>query len=111
MEIKVETKPEAVIAQVIGDLDGSTAPIALQQILAWIKPGGKMVLDMSQVGYMSSSGLRALLSIHRQITNNQGRLLLLGLAEELQDTMSTTGFLQYFTVCNTLAEALAALSS
>ena len=110
MEIKVETRPEAAIIQVIGDLDGSTAPVAQQQILAWANPGCKMVLDMTQVGFMSSSGLRALLGIYRQISNNQGRLLLLGLSEELQDTMSTTGFLKYFSTCGTLEEALAALA-
>jgi anti-sigma B factor antagonist len=109
MEIKTELLDEAIVTQIVGDLDGSTAPVAQQQVLARAQPGCSMVLDFSQVGYMSSSGLRALLSIYRQVTSNRGRLVLVGLSEELQDTMATTGFLSYFTLCGTLQEGLATL--
>jgi anti-sigma B factor antagonist len=47
-----------------------------------------------------------LLSVYRQISGNQGRIVLVGLSEELKDTMSMTGFLGYFTVQDTLETGL-----
>jgi anti-sigma B factor antagonist len=68
-----------------------------------------MLLDMSQVLYMSSAGLRMLLSVYRQVTGKAGQVVLIGLAENLEDTMSMTGFLDFFTTCKTLDEGLTAL--
>ena len=58
---------------------------------------------------MSSAGLRMLLSTYRQVTSKNGRIVLVGLSEEIQDTMSVTGFLKFFTICTTLESGLATL--
>ena len=50
---------------------------------------------MSGVEYMSSAGLRMLLSMYRQISRQNGGIVLVGLAEEIKDTMSVTGFLNF----------------
>jgi len=92
-----------------GELDGKTVPFAQEQIMPAFEPEGKVILELSQVSYMSSAGLRLMLLIHRQITALHGQLVLVGLAEDLQDTMSATGFLGYFTTRATLDEGLAAL--
>jgi anti-sigma B factor antagonist len=47
-----------------------------------------------------------LLSLYRQISGNQGKIVLVGLSEELTDTMSMTGFLGFFTVQDTLESSL-----
>ena len=64
---------------------------------------------MSRVAYMSSAGLRVLLSTYRQARSNNALLLLSGLSEELRDTMSATGFLSFFVTYETLAGALESL--
>jgi anti-sigma B factor antagonist len=65
---------------------------------------------MSKVPYMSSAGLRTLLSLYRQTTKEEGKLVLVGLSEELVDTMSVTGFLDFFIAKTTQEEGLAALA-
>ena len=65
---------------------------------------------MTGVAYMSSAGLRMLLSLYRNISGNQGRIVLVGLSVELQDTMSMTGFLGYFTLADSVEAGLQALS-
>jgi anti-sigma B factor antagonist len=74
-----------------------------------VQPGSRILLDMSGVPYMSSAGLRMLLSTYRQVANQNGRIALIGLAEELKDTMEVTGFLKFFTSCETVDEGLKAL--
>jgi anti-sigma B factor antagonist len=109
MDISVESVEEVVLVRIVGDVDGSTAPQAQNQIMPLVQPGSKILLDMSGVPYMSSAGLRMLLSTYRQVANQNGRIALIGLAEELKDTMEVTGFLKFFTSCETVDEGLKAL--
>jgi anti-sigma B factor antagonist len=110
MDINAKIIEQVTVVELAGDIDGKTAPEAQQQILAVVQPAAKILLDMSQVAYMSSAGLRVLLATHRQVTSQKAALGLVGLSEEIQDTMSATGFLNFFTTYHTLEDGLAALS-
>ena len=109
MEVNVKTVDQVTVVEIIGDIDGKTAPQVQEQVLPLVQPEGKILLDMSQVGYMSSAGLRLLLSTHRQVTSNKASIGLAGVTEEIQDTMSATGFLRFFTLYDTVDAGLAAL--
>ncbi len=109
MDINVTKQNEVTVVQVVGEIDGSTAPVAQEQILPAVQAGGKVLLDMSRLEFMSSAGLRMMLLLHRQATTSGGRVVLVGLSEEIQDTMSATGFLGYFTVVDTLEAGQKAL--
>lgn len=111
MDINVKTVDQVTVVELAGDIDGKTAPVVMDQILAVVQPGAKILLDMSQVIYMSSAGLRVLLSTYRQAASRKATLGLVGLSEEIQDTMSATGFLSFFTTYHTLEEGLASLSN
>lgn len=108
MEINIKTINDVKIAVLKGDIDASTAPLVSKEVLPLVEAGKKMILDMTDVPYMSSAGLRVLLSLYRQTSLKEGTLLLVGLNEEVQDTMSVTGFLEHFQISNTLEEGLAA---
>ena len=109
MEIKIEDLEDIKVVKLIGDIDASTAPTVQQEILPLAQPQSKILLDMSQVLYMSSAGLRVLLSLYRQATAKNGKLVLVGLPEDLEDTMSVTGFLDFFTAVDTTEAGLAEL--
>ena len=109
MEINLKKLQEIQVVELIGDVDASTAPEVQQQILPLAQPNSKLLLDMSQVPYMSSAGLRVLLSLYRQATAQDGKLVLVGLSEDLQDTMSVTGFLDFFTTDETVEAGLTQL--
>jgi anti-sigma B factor antagonist len=108
MEINIKTVNDVKIAVLKGDIDASTAPSVTQSVLPLIEPEKTMILDMTEVPFMSSAGLRVLLSLYRQTSVKDGNLLLVGLNEDLQDIMSVTGFLEHFQISNTLEEGLAA---
>lgn len=94
----------------VGDIDGSTAPGVQADVLVAAAPDIKMILEMTQVPYMSSAGLRVLLAVYRQMTAQNGQVVLVGLVEEIKDTMSVTGFLDFFTTADSLEEAFAVLN-
>lgn len=109
MELNIKTINKVNVVEIIGDIDGKTAPEIQQQLQSEIGADPKILLDMSKVEYMSSAGLRMLLSMYRQVKESDGRIVLAGLSEEIQDIMSVTGFLSHFTTYSTVDDGLNAL--
>lgn len=109
MDITIKQTQGITIATISGDVDGSTAATLQEHILPLAQTGSKILLDMTHVPYMSSAGLRMLLSLYRKATSVDGKLVLVGLSEEILDTMSITGFLDFFTTCDTVDAGIAAL--
>ncbi|NET00376.1 MAG: STAS domain-containing protein [Sphaerospermopsis sp. SIO1G2] len=109
MEININIVEDIKVVVLEGDIDASTAPNVTKEVTSLIEPGSKILLDMTKVEYMSSAGLRTLLTLHRQTNAKQGSLVLVGLNEDVEDTMSVTGFLEHFTTTQDLEAGLAAL--
>ncbi|MEM1169716.1 MAG: anti-sigma factor antagonist [Cyanobacteria bacterium P01_H01_bin.35] len=110
MEINIRTEEEIKVVEVIGDIDANTAADVQKQVVPLAEPSSKILMDMTQVPYMSSAGLRMLLSLYRQAQAKEGKVVLVGLSEELQDTMSVTGFLDLFTTAETFELGITALN-
>lgn len=110
MDIQITNVNDVTVIAIEGELDGQTAPAAQNEILPLAEPGCKFLVDMSKVPYMSSAGLRMMLLIYRKVSASEGRSVLVGLSEEIQDTMEVTGFLDYFETYDTYDDGLAALS-
>lgn len=110
MNIQAKEEGSITIITLTGELDGRTAPQVEENLLPLAKPGCKVVLEMSGVPYMSSAGLRILLLLYRQITGQDGKVVLVGLQEMLRDMMAITGFLDFFEDYKTIAAGIAALN-
>lgn len=108
----IETKIEGanVIARVSGEIDGKTAPQVQSELLAALEHGQRLLVDMKEVSYLSSAGLRMLLLLYRQVAAKKGKVVLVGVSEEIRDTMSMTGFINFFTLADTQEFGLAVLS-
>lgn len=110
MDINIYTEDSVTIIEVNGDIDGQTAPRWQEKILPEIGSTPKILLNMTGVSFMSSAGLRTLLVLQRKaaektIDEQNIQIILVGLSEEIRDTMAITGFLDFFTVCETIDEA------
>ncbi len=110
MEINISTAGEVTVVEITGEIEASAAAQIQEKVLALIKPGLKLLMDMTDVAFMSSAGLRLLLLLYRQVTGQGGQMVLVGLSEEIQDTMSATGFLSFFTIQNTVDAGLGTLN-
>src|SRR4028119_947183 len=75
-ELKVTQIQPVTLIEMVGDIDSNTAPLVQEQVLPLAQPGSKMLLDMTNVSYMSSAGLRLLLSLYRQVSTQDGELVL-----------------------------------
>jgi anti-sigma B factor antagonist len=109
MEIEVTTTDAATVVGIAFDVDARTAPGLQERILPLITAQRPVILDMSRVAYMSSAGLRVLLTTYRAAKSSNARILLAGLSEDIRDTMSATGFLGFFVIFDTLECAVASL--
>ncbi len=54
---------------------------------------GKVVLDMTAVTYITSTGVRALLGVHQRVKARNGRVVLCGLCEMVAEVLSIMRFI------------------
>lgn len=111
MQISTTQAAGVTVVALAGELDASTAPAASSALAPLAQSASRVVLDLSAVPYMSSAGLRMLLSAYRQLSARGGSIALAGVVDEIRDTMAVTGFLKFFVVHTTVDEAVAALAA
>jgi anti-anti-sigma factor len=70
----------------------------------------RLIIDLAEVGYMSSSGLRALLRARRQAQTGGGDVVLCAMNERVTEVFEMIGFNNLFKIYATPAEAAVALS-
>jgi anti-sigma B factor antagonist len=110
MKLETSEKEGIGTARLEGSLDGKTAPDVREQLAPFLAANCKIVLDLTKVDYLSSAGLRLLLLLYRELSAKKGKLVLLGVSEDIRTVMSHTGFLKFFTLASSEAEARQALS-
>ena len=91
MTIEIKTTAEATILEVIGRLDTITAPALDKAINEDIKDAKNLILDLKQVAYVSSAGLRVLLSAQKKI-QKVGSMKVKNVCPEVMEVFEMTGF-------------------
>lgn len=80
-----------------GRIDAAAAPVVQRSIQEIIDSGGRwVVVDMAEVTFVSSSGLRALLLLTRSLRKKNGDLRLCSLQPQVSEVFKLTGFDQIF---------------
>jgi len=79
-------------AVISGRIDTSTSPELDNEIKSSLDGIKKLVLDFTKVEYISSSGLRVLLSLHKTMTAAGGELIISKPAEMVVEVFEVTGF-------------------
>jgi anti-sigma B factor antagonist len=111
MDININKLEEINLVELDGEIDANTAPAVQEKVLPLAVPEAKILIDMTNVPFMSSAGLRVLLSVHRQASAKEASLVLVGLSEEIKDTMSVTGFIEFFNIFDTQDLGIEALKT
>jgi anti-anti-sigma factor len=111
MEIKSEIRGKVTIIRIIGKLDSSTSQAAEEQITHYVAANCCIVLDMSECGYISSAGLRLLLSVGKQLQSNGGKWAIARPLEEVADVINVTGFSNFFKIYPRVEEAIKSLEN
>jgi len=106
MNITTKSLGGVTVVTVDGSIDSKTAPELQQKILEATAGTNMMVIDLSAVSFVSSAGLRVLLMVYRQVKSKDGKVILAGVSQEIKDVMSMTGFITFFELAETEAEAI-----
>jgi anti-anti-sigma factor len=110
MEFAHENQGDVVVAKLAGRLDSSSAPSVEEQLTRLVGSGApRLAIDLSNLEYISSAGLRVLLLVARKVQQAHGKLALFGLAPGVHDVFSVSGFDTIFTVRDDAAAAIAAV--
>ena len=96
MEVQQELIKNWQVIKVTGEIDSKTVSTLRDFIDEKHVEDTAVALHLEKVPFMSSAGLRTLLTLQRKTTSMKVDLALIGVANEIQDTMKVTGFLQYF---------------
>ena len=97
MEIKKEKKGNEFIISVIGRLDTTTAPQLEAELKQSISGVEKLVLDFAELEYLSSAGLRVILSAQK-VMNKQGSMIVKNVNETISEIFEVTGFVDILTI-------------
>ena len=88
----------ATIVRIVGRLDTVTSPELDQAVKPLIDMGATIVFDCEQMDYVSSSGLRVVLSTHKQLAAVGGRFIVRNLNNEVRSVFDLTGFSRLLTI-------------
>lgn len=92
MEIKSNANGVRMELQLSGKLDTLSAPDFEQKTCTLPDGVTEVVLDMEEVSYVSSAGLRALLILLKKLNEKDGILYVRNVRQEVQDIFEVTGF-------------------
>jgi anti-sigma B factor antagonist len=69
----------------------------------------KLVLNLSDVEYLTSSALGKMITLHRKLHRQQGRLVICHMLPEIQEVLRTSRLIDYFNTAHDVAAAVAVL--
>lgn len=107
MEIKSKGYEPIEVIAINGRVDSvETSRLAKALESAHHRGKYKIVVDMSQLEYMSSAGLRALGDAQRNSQRHGGEVLLAQVPELIHEALEIVGFTDHFRIFDTVASAL-----
>ena len=109
MQIFTRTSNDIHIVAIAGSLDSTTSPAAQKSLDAVLAGAKKVVLDFSELDYISSAGLRILLGAAKQLRASGGRLGIFGVNQSVREVFEISGFSTILSIYQSEAEALGAM--
>lgn len=100
MEIIKKNNEEGIVLELSGKLDTNTSPeleAAISNLLI-SEEVKNLELDMKGITYLSSAGLRVLLSTQKKINMLQGQLVITNASKTLKEVFEITGFMGILTI-------------
>jgi len=98
------------IVRLDGRIDANSAPSLETKLLEIIgSNNSNIAIDFAKVTYLSSAGMRLLLSLTKKLHGMGGALVVFSMHEDVMEIVRMAGFERILNLFNTEAEALSAL--
>lgn len=109
MEHETREKQGVVIVGLKGDVDLQTSPNARQVLLESVAKGMPVLVDLSGVGYIDSSGVASLVESFQTARKSGQNLALVAVSEGALRVLQLARLDKVFTICDTVEDGLAAV--
>ena len=97
MTIEIKRTAEETVIELVGRLDTTTAPVLDETVSGDIGDTKNLVLDLKGLEYISSAGLRVLLSTQKKM-QKVGTMKVINVCDEVMDVLEMTGFVDILTI-------------
>ena len=112
LDLSITSQGSCAVVSVGGEVDLGTAHELSEAALEAMRSiGPTLVLDLSGVTFMDSTGLKVLLAVHKRAELAGGRMVLAGANRSVTRVVSITGFDQTFAVRDDVEAAIAAATA
>lgn len=110
MEFAHELSGDVVIVKLSGRLDSGSAQAAEESFTQVLGDAAlRLAIDMSNLEYISSAGLRVLLVVAKKVQQAQGKVVLFGLVRNVREVFAISGFDRIFAIQPDMAAAVTAV--
>jgi anti-anti-sigma factor len=93
MKINIVNQNDELVVAIEGRIDTMTAPELETAVQPYFNETEvTLVFDCEKVSFVSSSGLRVILMVHKQITAKGGKFIMRNLNPEVRSVIDMTGF-------------------
>ncbi len=108
MEVSGRKEGQALIVEISGRMDASTASKFETTCNEWLEDGeNRLIVDFAGLEYISSAGLRSILSIGKKLKSRGGALSVCQMDGMVQEVFEISGFSSIFPAYDTIEDALA----
>ncbi len=97
MTINKTLNASELMVNLAGRLDTTTAPQLEAELKTTLTGVNSLIMDFTELEYISSAGLRVLLSAQK-VMNKQGKMVIRGANETILEVFEVTGFTDILTI-------------
>ena len=98
MNIQKKLEGQTLTLALEGRLDTTTAPELEAVVRSSLEGVGSLVMDLAGLDYLSSAGLRVLLSAQKQMNRKKGKMVVRHVCETIMEVFDMTGFSDILTI-------------
>ena len=99
MEVRIEKQNTVVTVYLKGRLDTLAAQEVSRQLDSLTEEAsGTIIMDCTEMSYISSSGLRIFLTLRKAAAEKGGKVIVRGINNDIRSVFMMTGFLNLFEI-------------
>lgn len=107
MEFSIDNQVKANIITLNGRLDAVTAPQFEQDIADYLSaPANNLVLDFTDLDYISSAGLRVILKVAKVFKMSEFDFTVCQVQDHVNEVLEMSGFEHFITIKNSVADCI-----
>ena len=106
LEFSTRSDRDAVIVDVVGQIDLGTSPALRKSLLESLTGTQRLAINMQEVKYIDSSGIASLLEVLQEAKKSKKRIILFGVAGAVLKVLQLTRLTGVFEIRETELQAL-----